>query len=217
MKINEFHDSARQLLNIGQSQYYSPEDIDAQLNNAITDLWRQEYKHFEATQEISDTLGFYKTISDPIVLNANKQGDLPGNLYHITGAEAILEDDSRVELEILKDGYWLKRKNSKGFGPSEVYPIGRQIGSKKVEALPATVKSVIIFYLRKPATAKYGYSINPDGTSWVFDSGASVEVDWPEVGHTMIQDKLIGLLGLSLRDPDLIRHESIRKQQNQKV
>jgi hypothetical protein len=215
MTIKQFHDSARQLMNIGQHQYMPPEDIDLQLNNAITDTWRQEYKHFEATQEISDTLGFYKKISNPIVLDEFGQGDLPTDYYHITGAEAIMDNDDRVECEFLKDGYFVKRKHSVDFGPSETYPIARQIGAKKIEALPGSVKSIVVYYLRKPATAKYGYVINPDGTTWTYSLATSTEVDWPEVGHTMIQDKMLGLLGLSLRDADLMANETRRKNQNE--
>ncbi len=217
MTIQEFHNSARQLMNIGQSQYYSPEDIDLQLNNSINSFYRQEYKHFEATQEISDTLGFYKKSTAPITLDGSLQADIPGDLHHLTGMEGYLEDDSVVEIEVLTDGYWLKRKHSKGFGPSTIYPIGRQIGSLKVEALPVEIKKVKLYYLRKPVTAKNAYTIDPSGTGFVYNESGSTQVDYPSIGHTQIQDKMLSYFGLSLRDADLIRNEVVRKQQNEDI
>lgn len=215
MKINEFHNSARQLMNIGQGQYMPPEDIDLQINNAINDFFRQEYKHFEATQEISDTLGFYKTYTDPIDLDVDQLADIPEDLHYITGVEGYLEDDTIVEIEVLKDGHWLKRKHSKGFGPSSVYPIARQIGSLKLEALPVTIKKVKIYYLRKPAVAKYNYTVDGSGTGFIYNETGSVQVDYPSIGHPQIQDKTLTLLGLALRDEPLMRNESVRKQLNE--
>ena len=215
MTIQEFHNSARQLMNIGQSQYMSPEDIDLQLNNAINAFFRQEYKHFEATQEISDTLGFYKKVTAPITLDVNLQADIPGDLHHLTGMEGYLENDAIIEIEVLKDGYFLKRKHSKGFGPSTDYPIGRQMGSLKVEALPVEIKKVKLYYLRKPVTAKYAYTVDPSGTGFIYNEAGSTHVDYPSIGHTQIQDKLIEFLGLFLRDNDMMRNGLIRKQQNE--
>ncbi len=217
MTIQEFHLSARQLMNIGQGQHMPPEDIDLPLNNAIETFFRQEYKHFEATQEISDTLGFYKKSTVPLTLDGSQQADIPTDLHHITGMEGYLEDDSVVEIEMLKDGYWLKRKHSDGFAPSVVYPIGRQIGSLKVEVLPAEIKKVKIYYLRKPAVAKYAYVVEPSGAGWIYDENNSTQVDYPDIGHAQIQDKLLTYLGLMLRDDNLIRNELVRKQQNEDV
>lgn len=217
MTIQEFHLSARQLMNIGQGQYMPPEDIDLPLNNAIETFFRQEYKHFEATQEISDTLGFYKKSTDPLILDGSRQADIPTDLHHITGMEGYLEDDSVVEIEVLKDGHWLKRKHSHGFAPSAVYPIGRQIGSLKVEALPTEIKKVKIYYLRKPAVAKYAYVVEGSGAGWIYDENNSTQVDYPSIGHAQIQDKLLTYLGLTLRDDNLIRNELVRKQQNEDI
>ena len=216
MTIKQFHDSARQMMNIGQGQYYPPEDLDLALNNAINGFYNQEYKHFEATQYISDTLGFFKKVTDPITLDSNNQGDIPTDLHHITGAEVILDNDDRIECEVLKDAYWLKRKHSKAFPPSDEYPIARQVGSLKVEVLPANAKSIILMYLKKPAIAVYGYDVDAGGSGWVYNQAKSVEVDWPSIAHTDILNKMVSILGIGLRDPDLIRTETVRRQQNER-
>ena len=221
MRINEFHNNLRNLANIGQSQHLTPEDIDLHINNAVKDLFRQQYKHFEATQEISDTLGFYKVKSNPIDVDANGKIDLPSNYYHITGIEGVMSDDSTTEVEVLSDAHWFKRKFSRAFAPSKIYPIARQIGASKLEALPLEnpgiigVKSIVVYYLRRPADAVYGYVPNTNGTGWAFEQSSSVEVDWPEIDHTRVQDKALGFIGVSLRDNTLIGNESVRKTQNE--
>lgn len=222
MNIDVFHKSLRTLANIGQGQYYPPEDIDIHINNALKAVYAQDYKHFEATQEITDTLGYYKATSDPIEL-VDGIIEAPADLYHLTGVEAIMSDDSRVSCETLADSYWFNRKHSKSFAPSIEYPIARQIGLEQIEALPVAVeeefevpavigiKSVILLYLRKPDEAKYAYVVNPSGTGWTFNAAGSIEVDYPEIRHNKIQDKALLLLGIALRDNTLIGGESIRE------
>lgn len=226
MLINTFHKSLRTLANIGQSQYYPPEDIDIHINNALKAMYAVDYEHFEATQEITDTLGYYKAVSEPIELTDGIV-DTPADLYHLTGVEAIMSDDSRVPCETLADSYWFGRKHSKSFAPSEEYPIARQIGLKQIEILPVAVeaegeqaaiigvKSVVLLYLRKPDEAKYDYVVNPSGTGWTFNAAGSIEVDYPEIRHNKIQDKALLLLGIALRDNTLIGGESIREKGNQ--
>lgn len=228
MKIDEFHDNIRTLANIGQSQYMPPETIDLQINNGLKDLFREQYKHFEATQEISDTLGFYKNKSGSINVSAGTgQATLPSDFYHLTGIDVIMDDDSVVECEVLTDSHWPKRKYSEAYAPSPRFPIARQIGASKIEVLPLPVaavgetpaivgaKSVVIYYLRRPADAIYGYIVNPAGTGWIFQQGSSEEVDWPEIDHTRVQDKAVVNVGVILRDRVLIGNESVKKTLNQ--
>lgn len=228
MRIDQFHDNIRSLANIGQSQYMPPEEIDLQINNAVKDMFSQEYKHFEATQEITDTLGFYKKKSDPAVVDGEGQAVIPADFYHLTGADAIMSDDSVVELDMLSDSHWPKRKFSGAYAPSAKYPIGRQIGALLTEVLPLAVaavgetpaiigvKSVVFYYLRRPADAKYGYVPNATETGWAYEQGSSVEVDWPEVGHSAIQDKAISSVGVILRDNTLIANDTVKSQQNER-
>lgn len=196
MTIDEFHDSMRQQANVGQAQYFPPENLDIMINNAILNKYTIDYKHFEATQEITDTLGFYKTVSEPLALVAGKVS-LPPNCFHLTGVEIILADDTRVEGETLTDGEFLGRKGSKAFAPSNEFPIARQL-AKTLEVLPADAKSVVVYYLRSPAKAKYGYVPNAEGTGWAFSAAGSVEVDYPEPSHTEIQKEALFYMGGAL-------------------
>ena len=217
MTIKEFHDNIRLIANIGQSQYFSPEDLDLMINNAIKKFYEQEYAHFEATQKISDTLGFFKSISAaPVTLDANGMANLPTDMYHLSSVEAILEDNSRGSIELIKDSAWLNRKHSAGFAPSTDYPIARQIGMSKIEVAPigtGNVKEIIMYYLRSPATAKYGYTPNASGTGWTYVEGDSTQVDWPEISHNSVMDKALGFVGTALRDRTLIGSETVQKSQ----
>lgn len=219
MTIKEFHDSIRQFLNIGQSQYYSPEDIDLQINNAIQDFYRKEYSHFEANQEITDTLGFFK-MSETLTLE-DGFFDLPDNWVYTTELIAALSDNTEAQLEQVPDSEWGKRLSSKAFPPDLEFPIARYAGNKKIEAKPLYVaaqsggektdgvQKIELLYLRKPLKAKYGYDTSSDGTSFVYSSGESVQVDYPEIDHPRIMTRALKYLGISVKDEVAIQAPQI--------
>lgn len=204
MTIQELHDSLRELVNIGQGQYYPPEVIDTQINTSIKQLYKIQYDHFEATQEITSTLGVYKTTSALLAVT-NGFADLPADLYHLNSVLTSLSGLSEREAEQLTDAEWYARKTSSGFAPSVEYPVIRQEGITKIEVLPTTLNEARVLYLRKPATAKYAYTVSESGTGIVYDESNSVQIDWPEVDHPLIQDLALKLLGKALRDDFLMK------------
>lgn len=215
MSIDEMHDSIRSLLNIGQGQYYSPEDIDLQINTAINDLFRMEFDHFEATQKITDKLGYFKT-QKLENLDESNQASIPSDFYHMAmpSVEVTFENSIRPG-KLLKTSQYTKRKASSAFAPTEDYPIASMLGSKVIEVLPVSALKVRMFYLRKPAKVKYGYNIAPSGTGFVYNEIDSTQIDWPEIDHPRIQTKALTLLGVSLRDSALANQERIIIQNNQ--
>lgn len=203
-------------MNPGQGRYFPPEDIDISINLAVKDFYRQEYIHFEETQEITDTLGFFKAFVQPALSGGN--ADLPADFYHLTDIEAVLSDSSKAPLHEVKDGAWSERKNTAGFLPTAKYPICRQF-ARKLECLPlpATdivgVLSVNMYYLRKPSEAKFNYS-DADGYGYVFVPAGSVDVDWPEIDHPRILLKALGYLGIPTQNINLEQMEMMKKQAN---
>ena len=209
MTIKEFHDSIRTMLNIGQAQHYTPEQIDAQIHNAVMDLYRKEYEHFESSMKISDKLGYFKS-NELLTLDENNQASLPEDYMHMQSPvfDAIFVS-SEYSGKILKTSVYNKRKNSVAFAPSLSYPLGCLVGDRKIEVLPTSMTKARIYYLRKPVACKYAYSISQDGYSFVYDESNSVQIDWPEIDHPKIQNKVLTYLGISLRDGALGNQERI--------
>lgn len=226
MTIEEFHNSLRELINIGQAQYYPPESIDVWINDAISDKFRKAYKHFEASQKITDTLGFYKAVSTALELDVASQAAIPADLFHVTNIEAVMTDGAKVGCELVTDSEFLIRKNSKAFAPSLIYPICRLIGTSKIEVYPIQIVDqqvvttegathVILYYLREPLKAKYAYEVNPAGTGWIYDESGSTDVDWPTIDHPLIRDTALVYAGIALRDQALVGSKTVKMNQNE--
>ena len=210
--IREMHENIREQLNIGQAQYFPPEAIDSAINSAINKLFNQEIKHFEANNIITHSIGHYKTKSATAVPVTDGVSTIDSDYMYLTDIQVTLSNDSVTFCEILKDSEWSARVDSEAFAPSNRHPVARIIGGGKVEFLPSTVKSARYYYLRKPAVAKYGYTVN--GTSIIYDPNTTVEIDWPAISHDKIQDKAIGFLATVLRDQFLAQKESLEVNQD---
>lgn len=97
------------LKNQGQARYYNPEDIMAAFNRAQLDLFREYYKLFEDTREISDSLLPFKvdfTISTVAAIN-----QLPTNYSHLTQF-SVLIGAQEYSGKIVTDELWNVRELS---------------------------------------------------------------------------------------------------------
>jgi len=215
------HSSIREQLGIGQSLYLSPEEIDRQINKAISDMFLQEYAHFEATQEITDTLGFFKKKEDK---DADSNGivEYPSDYHFVTGLQALISDTDIRPLELVPDSEWAHKVVSKGFPPTAEYPVARYIGENDLEVRPiktteiAGVAKVRFFYLKKPAIAKFDYTVSTDGKSYVYAAGTSVQIDFPDISHAEIERKALAYLSINVGNQMATQVEQIKKVTNKK-
>lgn len=109
MFIEDLHEFINLLKNQGQARYYNPEDIDMALNRAQLDLFREYYKMFEDTQEISDSLIPFKkefTYAAP----ASTQS-LPADYAHLTYASTVI-GGQEYPAKIVGDQHWNARELS---------------------------------------------------------------------------------------------------------
>ena len=109
MFIETLVDFINLLKNQGQARYFSPEDIIASFNRSQLDSFRQYYKQFEDTQEISDSLMPFKvdkTYGTPALVNP-----LPNEYAHITQFNAVI-GDQEFPGRIVGDGLWNIRELS---------------------------------------------------------------------------------------------------------
>lgn len=214
MTVEEFHIDIRTTLNEGQGRYFSPLQIDSAINKGILDHFKDEYRMFEETQEITDTLGFFKSYSQQTV--ASGQVTIPADFHHITELEAVLSDNTVKPLTLIKDGEWARKKDSKGFPANALYPVGRQ-NSNKIDVLPLTATGIVgvskvnIYYLRKPAVAKFNFTEAGGNYGFVYNNSGSVQVDWPSIDHNRILLKALGYLGIPIQNQVVIQSEQIKR------
>lgn len=206
------------MLNEGQGRYFTPIQIDSAINKGVMDHFKDEYKIFEDTQEVTDTLGFFKAYSQ-VTVSAG-QVTIPDNFHHLTNTEAVLSDASVKPLVLVRDGEWANKKNSKGFPATALYPVGRQNGNK-IDVLPLVpslspgdivgVVKVNLYYLRKPAVAKFNFTEAPNNYGFVYQDSGSTQVDWPSIDHNRILLKALGYLGIPIQNPTVIQSEQIKR------
>jgi hypothetical protein len=215
MTIDQMHDNIRDLINPGQGRYFDPPTIDSAINMAVLDRFKEEYTRFEETQEITDTLGFFKSDPTPLSLTSGI-ATLPSDFVHLTDIEAVINDGSVSPISIVNDASWSLKKDSAGFPPTALYPVGRQ-SQKKIQVLPLPasgvhgVASIVIYYIRKPLDALYNYTIVDGGYGFAFNATGSRNVEWPDVDHNRIILKAIGYLGLPIQNQTKITSEEIKK------
>lgn len=83
--------------------------------------------------------------------------------------------------------------------PTATDPIYTEIGTN-FKFWPSTLAAAKIVYFKKPADAKWAYT-----GDLVYDSGNSVQLEWPENDHMDIVYRTLGIIGINLKDGDLIR------------
>jgi hypothetical protein len=107
MFIEDLHNFLNLLKNQGQARYYNREDIELALNRSQLDLFREYYKLFEDTQEISDSLIPFKedfTYNTPSDIQS-----LPDDYAHLTHASAVI-NGQEYPAKITSDEHWNVRE-----------------------------------------------------------------------------------------------------------
>jgi hypothetical protein len=242
MLINDIHNFVKFLKNQGQNIYHTPEQIDDAINRASLDLFRQEEKKFEEKQIVTDTLRPFKKLYEP-TLDGSGTYALPSDYVRMTNLEGVVSDaslelpyedaweycdtdlntdedtdpiDVDVEIDLVEDSAWVSRKRDKVAPYNEEYPIARLAGGNlggNLEVLPTTVRPKM-YYLKYPTKAVWAYTISGDGRSFIFDSGSSVDLDWPEISHSEIIEKTMTYLGVALEESTLVQYEQMQKRNN---
>ena len=202
MTIKEMHDMIDTLKNEGQTGYHTPEEIDRALNNASDDKFNSEKKIFESTGIISDNLRTFKTKATVSLTSGS--GSLPSDYSYRTGAST----PGDLPIEILSEGEWVNKINDPIDPPSTTRPI--MAIRSTVDVLPITLASVVLYYLKRPATMVFGYTVT-DGEN-VYNSGTSTQPDWAVDCRVDIVLRACVYLGIPLRDQDLIRLKAYKTQ-----
>ena len=241
MFIDEIHTFVKYLKNEGQNVYSSPEELDNVINRACLDLFRQEEKKFEEQQIITDTLGAMKVKYAPTLIASGvyplptdyvRMTNLAFDIDSITVTPYLAEEEfdycdtdyvdpedadtglANLEhpIDLVIDSEWINKQKSKFLPITESDPIARVYG-RSLEVLPKTI-APIIYYLKRPTIGVWAYTTSGDGYSTIFDAGNSTDIDFPEIAHNEIIEKVMSLLGVNLRDGVMTQFEQMIKRDN---
>lgn len=86
--------------------------------------------------------------------------------------------------------------------PTKEYPICTFLGNDIIQFYPQDIKSVWFVYLRYPQTAKWAYTLAPDGFP-LYNAAQSVNIELPEICADEMAVTLLNRVGISIREPGL--------------
>lgn len=197
--IQNIHDRINRALRKGQTGYFSPTDIDSEINAEILNMWRKYVVQFEKERIINIYLNPFIRTEDVTPNPSDGSVTLP-NAYSYPVAIRVKATGKKIDE--LDQARWDNRINHPIEIPNSDYPICK-FESKKVFVRPIDIGQITISYIAKPVEAVYAYGIVNDRP--VYDDNASVDVEFDEILHDDIVNRVLRNLGVPMREEFLIR------------
>jgi hypothetical protein len=196
-------------------------DFNVLLQSASIELFDKEYKKYEQTQEITDTLRRFKVIKTGAQLTIDTSGGkitIPTDYAHKGELAYKYNGTTFRPIDIVTDDQWYSRIGSFITQPSIKYPIAKMVGNYfyyspfGVSGLQSAY--VELSYLRYPTTPVFAMTINPTTYSEQYDTGTSVELDWNEDDKLRISGLILAKLGITVSENSLFQYgQQIEKEQ----
>ena len=218
MNINEVYKLVSYLVDKYQGTYLSPDDF-----NMVVNMAQNQYLSFltddtgapnrnpknpvgmSVSAIVADTLSGFLTESTVAV--ASQLGAKPADLYK-TVAIRTTDDDYSVRF-VASDRVASYIGNAID-APTTTEPIYYELGSN-YKVYPNTVTSIKVSYIRNPQTLKWAYT-----GSLVYDAANSVPannaaLEWGDTDVYEIIYRAVGIIGIKLKDGDLMRASQLVK------
>jgi hypothetical protein len=208
MNINEIYKLVSYMVDKYQGAYLAPDDFNMAINAA-----QRQYLNFLTGETAEFNQGSRRPsggFSNDVTTGGSLSNFLKeGTLTITTQLAAQPTDFYKISaMRTTDDDYAIKRVgadkiyayvNNPIDTPTLTEPIYTEIGSN-FKFWPSTLATAKIVYFKKPADAKWAYT-----GDLVYDSGTSVQLEWPENDHMDIVYRTLGIIGINLKDGDLIR------------
>lgn len=208
MNINEIYKLVSYMVDKYQGAYLAPDDFNMAINAA-----QRQYLNFLTGETAEFNQGSRRPsggFSNDVTTGGSLSNFLKeGTLTITTQLAAQPTDFYKISaMRTSDDDYAIKRVgadkiyayvNNPIDTPTLTDPIYTEIGTN-FKFWPSTLATAKIVYFKKPADAKWAYT-----GDLVYDSGNSVQLEWPENDHMDIVYRTLGIIGINLKDGDLIR------------
>jgi hypothetical protein len=203
MNINDIYKLVSYLVDKYQGTYLSPDDFNMAINMA-----QRQYLNF-LTEETLETTG--RGTGQPFVTRGSLSGFLkestltissqlatyPSDYYKISAMRTTNDDFSIRKVGADKLYSYI---NNSIDSPTLSEPIYTEIGSN-FKFFPNTLTSAKIIYFKQPVDAAW---VPLTGTL-TYNPSASTQLEWPENDVNDIIYRTIGIIGINVKDGDLVR------------
>lgn len=205
--IKTIHDRINFAIKKGHTGHIPPDQIDNEIHAESMNLWKKYVEEFERTSKIAMFLNPFKK-TELITLTSGSGVTTNDNINDIIPISVGTSSD--VEIDILSRADYLNRINHPIKALETEYPICL-IDNGTISVLPNTISSVRIYYLRPPIKPEYKFTVS--GDRYIYDDANSTDIEWDEVLHDEIMNRVLANLGINMREEELIRFSQIEKQQ----
>jgi len=230
MNINEIYELIRFVSNKAQSGSFTPEQFNLAVNSAQLSLFMERYNNpaeyqpgqpiprvaYEMTQKISDDLRVFKKLID-LTLDSNGQGTLPPDYIHATSMRFnyIIQKKKVItqierSIDVVDDDKLGDRLSSNLVMPTKRYPIATFYDTY-IQFNPKDLRIVKFTYLRQPLDAIWAFTTVNDRP--VYDPVNSVDLEWHPLTHNEIIVRTLSLVGINLREEQLLQYAEMKKSQ----
>ena len=212
MNINEVYKLVSYLVDKYQGTYLSPDDF-----NMVINMAQNQYLSFltddtgavgrnpknpvgmSTSAIVADTLSGFLTESTVTI--TSQLGPKPADLYKTV---SIRTTDDNYSVRFVASDRMSSFIDNAIDAPTNTEPIYYELGSN-YKVFPNTIASVKLTYIRNPQTLKWAYT-----GSLVYDAPNSVPannaaIEWGDTDVYEIIYRTIGIIGINLKDGDLVR------------
>lgn len=180
----------------GYNGNLSPDDFNLIWPRAEQRHFNKQYKQYELSQEIGESLMPFKTDPLPITVGSNGKYTKPSNILHIDSLRILFEGSQR-EVRRFSDDRLANKLSSQYDPPTLEYPIYVEYKTY-LQFYPISIGSALFVYLEDLVPSKWGYTI-VNGRP-VYDEATSVQPKWNEDDVDEISYIALSDLGINMRD-----------------
>lgn len=118
-------------------------------------------------------------------------------------AQSLMSYKIRSAVEVVTSDVYTSRQQHSVRIPTLEYPIANFAGTGKLECAPQNIGWVYVTYIKRPAKAFWGYTIDPTTLQVTYDPLTSVDIPLPEELTDMVTANMLVRLGYSVRETEL--------------
>ncbi len=232
VNINTVYQRVLAIANKEQRGYITPQEFNLFANQAQLDIFEQ---YFYDLNQFSRGLGNDTTYSDMLdILNEKIDiferyrqaiADLSNasigtwNPYYRMGELYYKKDGQYIEIEKIDQNQIHHIQNSPLIAPTETRPCYVQLTELTFQIYPLTINdadevNVVCNYIATPAVVNWGYIINSNNSSALYNSNTSVNFELHASEETELVIKILELAGIQIKDPQVYQIAAQEEAQN---
>jgi hypothetical protein len=179
----------------GLVSYWTPEQIATEVHTESMNIWDKYLSDFENNNKLDEYMRPFQQKESVVLTSGIGTIVTKDYIYYVEDA------DTGNEIKNIDDQRWGYRKNHSVKVPTVTYPICN-ISNQGIQVLPSSIVNIKIWYIKKPTKPVYAYTVSSG--RYVYDDSSSIDFEWNETLHDRIMNRVLGNLGISIRDFDMV-------------